>query len=463
MIPATLDAVFQEFENRTNMEKSLPAGNPNRVYRLDRMRRLCAAFDNPQDSVPSIHIAGSKGKGSTGAFIGALLSAQGFKTGVYSSPHLINYRERFCICGLPFPENEALECAGEILQKLPDVEKDLRGERHASTFELLTLLAFVLFRRCGCQRMVIETGLGGRLDATNVIRSPLAVILTPIELEHTDILGSRISSIAREKAGIMKRGVPVWSARQKGPVRRVLRRNAAVKELPLTFLSSRLKQIRPLPGNSAPAGDSRPPLFSWELHWKNAPPETVHLAMGGRIQAENAALALAAVRETSSREFLMRQPAEALRQLTLPGRFHFLRLNPLILIDGAHTPRSVEELSKAFAPLAGKNPLLLFGSVLGKDHLAMARRLCGKTSSIFKDVIVSTPGTFKPSRPEEVAASFRRCNTATLLIPDPAEAFRKALEMAGEHRSILICGSFYMAGAVAELAANDLAIASQPS
>jgi dihydrofolate synthase/folylpolyglutamate synthase len=145
-----LDQAFALFESRTNLERGLPLDDPDRVYRLDRMRELCAAFEDPQDALRVVHIAGSKGKGSTAACIAALLTAAGRKVGVYTSPHLTDYRERFTVYGEAFPEQTALEVARRLIEPLKRLEEELPGEGDATTFELLTLFGFLLFREAGC-------------------------------------------------------------------------------------------------------------------------------------------------------------------------------------------------------------------------------------------------------------------------------------------------------------------------
>jgi dihydrofolate synthase/folylpolyglutamate synthase len=439
-----LDDAFSLFESRTNLEKGLPPGNPNRVYRLDRMNALCGAFGHPQEDFRTIHIAGSKGKGSTAAYIAALLAGTGRRVGVYSSPHLVDYRERFRLQGHPFPEDSAYSTACRMIRSLAEAEEGLPGEGGATTFELLTLFAFLFFREIGCDTVVLETGLGGRLDATNVVTQPEAVVFTPIEKEHTEVLGNRIRDIAAEKAGIFKPGSRAWSARQKKSAGKVFRRVAAEQGGPLIEIADELSEIRAAGADGAHE--------TWQLDWRDGRTDEISLAMGGRIQAENAALALMVTRalEPSLPDKAARA---ALSEVRLPGRFHRISNHPLIIIDGAHTPRSVaavaESFVKAAAPAASS--ILLFGSALGKDHRGMAEKLCGGRDPFFREVIISTPGTFKPSDPGEVAEEFRRIGAQVSLIPKPSEAWQEALNRSAGKRPILVTGSFYMAGEVARM------------
>jgi len=463
----TLDEVFALFESRTNLERGFPPGNLKRLYRLDRMRMLCEAFDRPQEAFRVIHLVGSKGKGSTAAYIAALLNLAGRRVGIYASPHLSDYRERFRVVGEEFPEEIALSTARGMLDSLSRLEKNLRGEACATTFELLTLFGFLLFRDCGCDTAVVEAGLGGRLDATNVVTRPEAVICTPIEKEHSDVLGRRLSQIAREKAAVIKPGTRLWTARQKLPVRAVLTLQARKQKVRLQSLTSRLADIRMLPKH-APENDG----FSWQLRWKDGRRESISLSMGGRIQAENAALALEVSRRlepnssiaarlpSSSRDDSIEERrgtdiVNALYRVSLPGRFQMLRRHPLIIIDGAHTPRSVSAIADAFfrcaRPHPDSPPILVFGCVMGKNHYQIARRLCRGPQGFFKEIIISTPGRFKPSNPESVALSFRRIGARVSLIPNPNEAWKEALKRAGGERPILVTGSFFMAGEIARM------------
>ena len=454
-----LNEAFAFFESRTNLEKGFSPGNPNREYRLDRMRELCAAFGNPQESFRVVHLAGSKGKGSTAAYIAGVLHAAGREVGVYASPHLMDYRERFRIEGKDFPEDTAFETATMLLRRLPEVEGNLPGTGGATTFELLTLFAFLLFRASGCDTAVLETGLGGRLDATNVTAKPEAVVFTPIEKEHTEVLGSRLRDIALEKAGIIKGipGCPVFSGYQHSSASRVIRRETEKAGLKLGELTSLIRKISATGRNDG--------KFAWTLKWKNGREDVIHLNMGGRIQAENAALALL-VTEKLEPEIINTDKGrettlKALGEVVLPGRFQRLRQNPVVIIDGAHTPHSVAAVAEAFRQLtSGKSerkenerirPILLFGSVEGKDYKAMARKLCGGRHPHFREVIISTPGTFKPSNPSVVAESFRKTGADVSLIPDPEEAWKTAIRRSENIRPVLITGSFFMAGEIARL------------
>ncbi|RKX83233.1 MAG: bifunctional folylpolyglutamate synthase/dihydrofolate synthase, partial [Spirochaetes bacterium] len=224
---------FAYIDSFTNFEMGITP-EKKRLYRLDRMRNLLALFNNPQNSFKSIHIAGTKGKGSTAALLANVLTAAGKKTGLFMSPHVSSPLERISVPGWPLNENLFTETVNDIKQKIDTIRENeeanvLFGLSAPTTFELLVLTAFLYFQKYECGYAVIETGIGGRLDATNIIQ-PDACIITPIDLEHTDILGTTIEEIAAEKAGIIKKGVPIFCGFQPPAVEKVIRRISLIKE-----------------------------------------------------------------------------------------------------------------------------------------------------------------------------------------------------------------------------------------
>ncbi|MFP4211821.1 MAG: bifunctional folylpolyglutamate synthase/dihydrofolate synthase, partial [Alkalispirochaeta sp.] len=234
------DEVFRRFESRTNLERTQPQ---LRLYRLERMEQLLRRLGSPERRLPVVHVAGSKGKGSTSSYIASLLAASGYTVGLYTSPHVRGYRERFAVIPpgravgeLSAPSaiteggdryEHALAEAGYELWRVVEsmLAEGTDEDELPTTFELLTALAFLFFPRIPCDRVVLETGLGGRLDATNVCRPEVSVI-TRIELEHTDYLGDTIARIATEKAGIIKEGIPVITAAQRPEAAEVFERIA---------------------------------------------------------------------------------------------------------------------------------------------------------------------------------------------------------------------------------------------
>ena len=461
-----LGEAFAWIESFTNLERSPSLFNP-RSYQLDRMRALCAASGDPQRAVPTVHLAGTKGKGSTAVLIAEGLRHAGRRTGLYTSPHVTSYRERIRVlsggrlgagtrAGVETgAATEAPEGPSEAL--LLSQAEDLRGlveslpgkllEEYGppSTFELLTLLAFRTFRASDCDIVVVETGIGGRLDATNLILPELTLI-TPIELEHTEVLGDTLEAIAWEKAGIIKPGVPVICAPQKPEAETVLRSAARERGCPIAFLDEELSE---LDVRCTPEGTRV------RLRLRDGAGQELRLAMLGAHQGENAAIAFLALRRLGV-------PAAAatagFAAAALPARMEVLRRRPPVVLDGAHTPRSVARVLESFATLFPGRGILLFAAAADKRIGEMAAIL----APAFRAVVITTTGSQRESRPEEAHRQFAAVNPATVLVPDPAAALERALAIADPGLPVLITGSFYLAGEVRRAWARRGAVAGRP-
>ena len=419
-----------------------------RDYRLSRMKTLLSHFGEPQRDIKLIHIAGSKGKGSTGILIASGLESLGFKTGLYTSPHVSSYRERITEAGTFFSDKEYIKAAEEIVSKLDTFAVDEEtGTSEPTTFELLTLMAFIIFRNTGCTWGVIETGIGGRLDATNVI-TPEASIITPIETEHTDILGKTLDKIAFEKAGIIKKGIPVFTAPQKEVALRVIKRKADSESAPLFRVEEIFSDIISIQDGKE---------NKIQLIKRDGAKTGFTISLPGEIQASNAALAWLVLEKLftpASGTFKTGSFAgDVLRQFgkkTLPGRFEIVEKGQTFIFDGAHTPESTRHMMGTYENIFGRKGILIFGAVAGKDFRGMAEILI----PYFDRIIISTPGTFKESDPETVWAVFRGLRQDTILIKDPEEAYRRALILVKNGQAkgpILTAGSFYMVSKIRSL------------
>jgi len=433
-----LRELFGWIESFTNLERS-GAVFSGRAYQLERMRGLAGLLGDPQRAFRCFHVAGSKGKGSTAALLAWSLQAAGLRTGLYTSPHVESYLERYAVLenGAGDPRAELLAELGGVLRRLVDglTPEFLREHGQPTTFELLTLLGFLLFRESGCTAAVLETGIGGRLDATNVV-SPELCLLTPIEREHTEVLGETLPEIAREKGGIIKPGVPVYSAAQPPEVRAVLRGIAAERASPLLFLDQELEEL----SSSFTTGGTE--LIA---RFRGQPPRRYRLALIGDFQAENAALVDLAARRTLGLdgEALARGFAAA----RLPARLELLQARPAVVLDGAHTPHSAQRVLAAFRSLFGEEGVLLFGAARGKKIAEMAALL----APAFRRIVITTPGTFKQSDPHLTHRLFRAHRPEALLEPDTGAALALALRLAEGSRPLLVLGSFYLAGEVRRL------------
>lgn len=431
---------FAWVESFTNLERGTVAFDSN-TYHLDSMRRLLGMFAHPEQGMRLIHVAGTKGKGSTAALIASVLAAAGMRTGLYTSPHVADPFERIVLAGRADRPGALVRIVTAMRGAVEALAAAGGGAALPTTFELYTLLAFLYFRDAGCDTAVIEAGIGGRLDATNVI-TPVASVITALDLEHTDVLGDTIEKIAFEKAGIIKPGVPAFVGPQPPAAAEVFRQAARERGSPITFLDEQLadRQVR----LSASGTDVH-------LALRGGAQADFRLSLLGAFQAENAALAWVTLRSVHP-EITPARYRRGFRAARLPGRMELVRGRPPVILDGAHTPLAVQRLLesvRALFPDAGGpgRPVLLFGSVAGKNPQAMAEIL----APWFGAIIVSTPGTFKPSDPRGVWQVFHALNPAAELVRDPADALRRARALSRGRLPILVTGSFYMVSEIRKL------------
>ena len=402
-----------------------------RDCRLERMVKLLKAFGNPEGSLKLFHLAGSKGKGTTAEMLSLLLKASGHRTGLFMSPHVYDLRERFTLSGSFFTDSEYLKAANILEEGLKQHELDFRP----TTFELYTLYAYILFRETGCEYGVIETGMGGRLDATNTI-DPIASILMPIELEHTNVLGSTISEIATEKSKIIKHGRPVYIARNSEEAESVFIKEALEQESPIHFARIEIENFQHTENRYENS-------LSFDI-------DGVHYHMEPKLHsdaiAENMALSILIAKREG---FLTDEGIKALQNLTMPGRFEERIIEgKKVILEVAHTARSVRNAVESFQRIYGKSEKYscIFGSVEGKDYRSMTDEI----GEVFSNIVITTPGTFKKANIEEIYDYTRNrggIHRKTTLIEDPHEALSFALESS---EVILIIGSFYLVGQFGE-------------
>ena len=434
------DAIFDYLMRYVNVEKGQAT-----VFKLDRMRALASALGNPQAGRLTIHVAGSKGKGSVSTMCARILEASGRKVGIYTSPHLIHWKERIAFASGPMDDRTLIAALEEIL---PLVEgkgpADFPGGEEPTFFELTTLLAFCAFRSTGCDAQVIEVGLGGRLDSTNIVDPDVSVI-TPIELEHTQFLGDTIAKIAGEKAGIIKAGRPVCVSAQKPEAFAVFEARACAEGGRLLAVGRDVlvRGVSVGPGGTScilapgPAGENSDPGLARILSPAGL---AVSSPMPGAVQAQNMALAVLA----SSRalpDLAVEAVVRGLSWASLPARFEVIPGEPTVVLDGAHTPESVRLALATMEELFPGKRVLLFACAHDKRHDEMAELLASR----FERIIITKPGTFKVSEPEKVFESFTRRTQAAILVADTGPALDLALaETRSRGASLLVTGSFYL-------------------
>ena len=391
---------------------------------LERTRELLATIGNPHEQLRSVHVAGTNGKGSVSATIASVMRATGLETGLYTSPHLCSFRERIRINGAPISEQELLEAARPLIAAF-----DRTG---ASFFEATTVLAFSALARQQVDAAVIEVGLGGRLDATNVITPELSVI-TNIALDHADYLGNTLTGIAAEKAGIIKPGVPVLTAETNPDVIAVFQERADAVNAPLQLLGD---------FESVEVGTRGSRLRIGTNSWGTL---EVFTPLAGRHQARNAALAVAAADHVARRFGITRTAVEkGVATVSWPGRFQIVAgRDHNWVFDVAHNEAGAAALADTFRELDLPRPVSLLVGILGdKDWSRMLPRLFALADQVTLTVPPTAPAN-RVWRPEEALAQVP--HTKARIEPDFELALQDAAK-AGRGGTVLVTGSFHTVG-----------------
>jgi dihydrofolate synthase/folylpolyglutamate synthase len=445
--PADVAGWLSRFENNERLAFYKP-------FTLDKMRLIVRLAGNPQVCAPVIHVAGSKGKGSVTAMIAAILEAGGIKTARYTSPQITHYWDRICQGDMPFCDEIYVEAGRELFRIEERRRREYPGEEPPSLFEMFTLLFFLCARTAQVDAMVVETGLGGLHDATNVV-IPAVSVLTLIELEHTEVLGTTIEAVAAHKAGIIKAGRPVLAGNQPPEAAAVFRETALAKNASLFYLPQEMSL-----NNLRVSREGTAFTVSFRSVFGKGPvftePLDLSIRVPGEIQAQNAVLAAAAAK-TAFPQLEADAVRRGLASLSLPARFERLMEDPVFIVDGAHTPRSIEAVAATFTALYGEGGILIFGCAVSKSAADLARILLPH----FSRVIITTPGDYKKSCPEDVYAAFRsiRGNAEKpelTLMPDTARALEEGIQKArGTKLPILGTGSFYLVSACRAICQGD--------
>jgi dihydrofolate synthase / folylpolyglutamate synthase len=393
---------------------------------LARMERALSLRGNPQRALPTVHVAGTNGKGSVATSMATVLSTAGYRVGLFTSPHLHRLVERFRIDGRPIAERTF---ARKVSELRPFLE-------HADTprltfFEVSTLIAFELFREARCDVVVLEVGLGGRYDSTNVV-TPLVSVITSIALDHTDRLGPTFAHVAREKAGIIKPGVPVVSGAREPSAARVIAARAKRLSAPLLRIDREFDV----------ASDG-------EQHAVRVGEQVVRglrCPLAGSFQRDNLGCAVAALDVLRAR-FPLEDASlrRGLRRVRWPGRLELIEGAPSVLLDAAHNVHAADALAEQLATLLPRyaRAVLVFGAMRDKDHAGMLRRL----GPLFAHRLFTESSTTRAAPADELARNY-----GGEALPTPEKALARARKLAGKRGLIVVCGSiFVMAAARAQL------------
>jgi len=396
---------------------------------LDTIERILEGLGSPQNTFNCIHVAGTNGKGSIASALSTILTQAGYRSGLFTSPHLVRFNERICI------DNEQISDQ-EVVNAYEAIKSMDSGDREPTFFEFSTAMALYEFGRRNVDWAVVETGMGGRLDATNLVH-PKACIITNISLEHKDYLGNTIAEIAGEKAGIIKPGIPLVTGVRQKTARSVIEGRAKEQGAPVSLLGRDFRVRR----------NRRKRTFTYygmDGVWRD-----METGLRGDFQVENAAMVLATC------ELLNRQSAgleresavDGLKENRWPGRLEIISERPLIILDGAHNLMAARNLKKYMAKeLADRHITLVVGILDDKPYKMILKDLAAHADRI----IVTRPRIDRALSPESLFPEAGKLAPEIEMMPDVASAVQRAVEMADPQNVVVIAGSLYVVGEAKE-------------
>lgn len=433
---STYDQAVKYLAEQTDYEKQTRVGYNVTTFSLDRMKKLLSLVGNPHKKITTVHIAGTKGKGSTAVMLAKMLHSNDYKVGLYTSPHLVSMHERIMVDFEMITNDEMLG----LMNRIHTLVEKMAKTDAPTFFEIMTTLAFMHFADTELDIAVIETGLGGRLDSTNVIK-PEVIGITSLSIDHQQQLGTTIDSIAKEKAGIFKKGVPIVTVSQNPEAMKVLKSHALAVEAPLSVtgkdidFSYRFEMSR-----------EHGPHARICLSTPTSKFEHLRVPLHGEHQAVNCSLALAMLDKLKAMGYEIdnEKAEQGLEGLSIPGRMEIISDNPRIMIDAAHNAASIKALIHATGQnIPYDSMVVIFGCNVDKDIDGMLRMLRYGADK----VIFTRSNSPKAVSPQELADKYaeicdKMCQTAASLGP----ALQLARNAVGREDLICITGSFYLIG-----------------
>lgn len=417
----------------TDYEKTPGVLYTSTTYDLKRMEDLLLRLGNPHLTAKTVHVAGTKGKGSTTAMTASVLTAARYHVGLYTSPHFHTIRERIRVDGVMITESEFADAVATVKPHAEEVNGTL-SSGFLTTFEVLTAAAFIHFAACDVQYHVLEVGLGGRLDATNVVK-PEVCVITSVSMDHTEVLGKTLEAIAQEKAGIIKQGCTVVSAGQEPCVDEVVRAVCDRNGAKLIRIGRDVRWQAKGFDYSGQDFNVTGRTGSYDLR----------IPLLGAHQLENAACAIAALEVLQEKGAVISPAAIAkgMADTRWPGRMQVLGRNPWLICDGAHNADSARKLCEAIKSYFkfGK-VVLVVGTSSDKDIEGIVREL----TSLADRVVVTRSNHPRSAPPEVLAREFARYGFAPIVANTATEAFEKALELADTSDLICVTGSLFLTG-----------------
>lgn len=402
---------------------------------LESIGRLMELLGNPQERLKCIHAGGTNGKGSTSSFLSHVLKTAGYKVGLFTSPYIERFNERIQINGLDIPDETLGRLTGLIREKSNMMVEE--GREHPTTFEIVTAIAFLYFEEEEADYVVLEVGLGGRFDSTNIISSPMASIITTIDYDHIDVLGKTLEEIAYQKAGIIKENSIVILYPQDPGVLGVIEevvedKNGELYKFPMENIC--INQVTEYG-------------TSFDFSYNGQAIEDINISMLGKYQIYNAGLAittLLVLRDKNLVKVSDEDIKKGLKETTWPGRLEVMRRNPTFLIDGAHNVQGMKQLTKALNLFKYDKLILGIGILEDKDSSHMVQLLAPKADQI----IVTEVNMPRKLKAENLSREIEKYNKNIIIEKNIKKAVEKSLELAGENDLVIFCGSLYLIGEV---------------
>lgn len=405
---------------------------------LDSIGKLLSLLGNPQKGLKYIHIGGTNGKGSTASYIAHILKAGGYRAGLFTSPYIERFNERIQINGEDIPDEILGRMTGLIKEKADIMVQE--GYEHPTTFEIITAISFMYFQEEKVDYVILEVGLGGRFDSTNIIEKPLVSVITTISYDHIDVLGDTLGKIAYEKAGIIKENTMVVSYPQEEEALKVLKEVSKEKKAEFNLSSMESVNIKSLNNMGA--------IFDFQ--YKGMKMEDLEIRMVGEYQVYNAALALNTIfllKEKALVELEEKEIRQGLKETKWPGRLEVIGSNPTFLIDGAHNVQGAFQLEKSLELFKYNKLILGIGIFKDKDTSHIIELLAPKA-----DMVVATEVNLPRKLPaEDLGKKASEYTSEVYIEKDISKAIKKTLELASKDDMIVFGGSLYLIGEVRKL------------
>lgn len=404
---------------------------------MERISALCEAFGNPQNDLKYVHVAGTNGKGSVCCMLASVLTQAGYRTGLFTSPYVVDFRERIQVNGRMIGKDELASIISEIK---PVTERLSATGIEPTEFEIITLAAFLYFKKQGCDIVVLETGLGGKLDSTNIISSSEVSVITSISMDHTEILGDTLMKIAEQKCGIFKRGGTVVSYPQKDfTVERYIKEKA--KEAGCSYVQHELSRIR---------------LVQQELDGSTVIYAgcTFKIPLAGKHQIYNFATAAAAliVLKNKGYEISRQNMIDGISAVSVPARTEIVSRSPLVIIDGGHNAEGMEALCDTVRKfLSDRKLIAVFGMMRDKDY----QRCIGEFAPLCSRMYATTPSNPRSLSSKELAGYLKQYCKKVKAVDDPGKAYAAALKKCDKDSAVIVCGSLYLAADVKKIQNNN--------